>query len=196
MQPEPFTLLMTVYGGDREEYVRDAFHSAVDDQTLRPDQVVLVQDGPVPPELAVALKELVAASPVEVTFVPLEVNRGLGPALDAGLQAHGVSAAAAHQASALPPVSILFAAFLSYNPIQHLIGAHGLAGVSAHDQAVLTGHAFFPHLISGPFRDGLHLAFTFAIVACLVAAAASLMRGGRHVHEEEAVAHEPRGVPA
>lgn len=87
MQPEPFTLLMTVYGGDREEYVRDAFHSAVDDQTLRPDQVVLVQDGPVPPELAVALKELVAASPVEVTFVPLEVNRGLGPALDAGLQA-------------------------------------------------------------------------------------------------------------
>ncbi|MDL4814876.1 glycosyltransferase [Actinomadura opuntiae] len=87
MQPEPFTLLMTVYGGDREEYVRDAFRSAVDDQTLRPDQVVLVQDGPVPPEIAVALKEIVATSPVEVTFVHLEVNRGLGPALDAGLQA-------------------------------------------------------------------------------------------------------------
>ena len=44
--------------------------------------------------------------------------------------------------------------------------------------AALTGPSFFPHLISAPFRDGLHAAFAFAIVACLVAAAASLMRGG------------------
>ncbi|WP_245667619.1 glycosyltransferase [Actinomadura macra] len=87
MQPEPFTLLMTVYRGDREEYVRDAFHSAVHHQTLRPDQVVLVQDGPIPPELAACLRSLVVDSPVEVTFVPLEHNRGLGPALDAGLHA-------------------------------------------------------------------------------------------------------------
>ncbi|QXJ23966.1 glycosyltransferase [Actinomadura graeca] len=87
MQPEPFTLLMTVYGGDREEYVRDAFRSAVHRQTLRPDQVVLVQDGPVPPGLGACLRSLVADSPVEVTFVPLEHNRGLGPALDAGLHA-------------------------------------------------------------------------------------------------------------
>ncbi|WP_241682855.1 glycosyltransferase [Actinomadura sp. J1-007] len=84
---EPFALLMTVYGGDREEYVRAAFRSAVADQSLRPAQVVLVQDGPVAPELARCLRELVAASPVEVTFLPLEHNRGLGPALDAGLQA-------------------------------------------------------------------------------------------------------------
>ncbi|MFI0450841.1 glycosyltransferase [Actinomadura sp. 6N118] len=87
MQPEPFALLMTVYGGDREEYVRAAFRSAVDAQELRPSQVVLVQDGPISAELAVCLKELVATSPVEVTFLSLEANRGLGPALDAGLQA-------------------------------------------------------------------------------------------------------------
>ena len=87
MQPEPFTLLMTVYGGDREEHVRDAFRSAVHLQTLRPDQVVLVQDGPVPPALTSVLRELVRISPVEVTFVHLEHNRGLGPALDAGLHA-------------------------------------------------------------------------------------------------------------
>ena len=41
-------------------------------------------------------------------------------ALAAGLQAHGVAAARAHSAAHLPPVSILFAAFLGYNPIQHL----------------------------------------------------------------------------
>ncbi|MGP4027575.1 glycosyltransferase [Actinomadura sp. 3N407] len=87
MQPEAFTLLMTVYGGDRAEHVRAAFRSAVDEQTLRPDQVVLVQDGPVPPELAACLRELVTGSAVEVSFVHLERNRGLGPALDAGLQA-------------------------------------------------------------------------------------------------------------
>lgn len=87
MAPEPFSLLLTVYGGDREEYVRAAFRSAVNDQVLRPDEVVLVQDGPVAPELAVCLKELVATSPVEVVFLHLERNRGLGPALDAGLAA-------------------------------------------------------------------------------------------------------------
>ncbi|RFS83632.1 glycosyltransferase [Actinomadura spongiicola] len=87
MQPEPFSLLMTVYGGDREEHVRAAFHSAVHDQTLPPDQVVLVRDGPVSAELSSRLRELVENSPVEVSFVRLPHNRGLGPALDAGLHA-------------------------------------------------------------------------------------------------------------
>ena len=93
--------------------------------------------------------------------------------LSAGLESHGVDAATAHQVAALPPISILFAAFLGYNPIQHLLGPHALAALPAHDQAVLTGSSFFPTLISGPFRDGLHVAFAFAIVACLVAALAS-----------------------
>jgi hypothetical protein len=86
--------------------------------------------------------------------------------------------------AALPPISILFAAFLGYNPIQHLLGAHVLASLSAHNQHVLTGRAFFPTMISGPFRSGLHASFSFAIVACLIAAAASLMRGGRAAHDE------------
>jgi hypothetical protein len=60
--------------------------------------------------------------------------------------------------------------------IEHLVGAQALAGVSAHDRLVLTGHSFFPALISAPFRHGLHLAFAFAIVACVVAAGASAMR--------------------
>src|SRR3954469_8207367 len=116
--------------------------------------------------------------------------------MSAGLQAHGVPPATAHHVATLPPVSILFAAFLGYNPIQHLLGPHVLAGLSAHDQATLTGSSFFPNLISGPFQDGLHAAFLFAIVACLIAAAASLLRGGRMVHDDEpaepAVAPTPR----
>jgi hypothetical protein len=99
--------------------------------------------------------------------------------LASGLEAHGVPEATADHIAALPPISILFAAFLGYNPIQHLVGPHVLAGLSAHDQATLTGSAFFPHLVSAPFRVGLHEAFAFAIVACLVAAAASWSRGAR-----------------
>jgi MFS family permease len=104
--------------------------------------------------------------------------------LATGLHAHGVSAADATRISHAPPVSVLFAAFLGYNPIQHLAGAHVLAALPAHSHALLTGRSFFPHLIAAPFRDGLHAAFAFAIVACLVAALASLMRGGRYQHEE------------
>ena len=99
--------------------------------------------------------------------------------LSAGLRAQGVSNAVAAHAATLPPISVLFAAFLGYNPIQHLLGSHALASLSASSQATLTGRAFFPHLISAPFRNGLREAFIFAIAACLVAGAASLMRGGR-----------------
>jgi glycosyltransferase involved in cell wall biosynthesis len=84
---EPFTLLLSVYDGDRPDYLRRAFRSAVDDQTLRPAQVVIVRDGPVRPELAACLDELAAGSPVPVTLVPLPRNGGLGPALDRGLAA-------------------------------------------------------------------------------------------------------------
>jgi MFS family permease len=111
--------------------------------------------------------------------------------LSSGLQAHGVAAAAAHHAAQSPPISVLFAAFLGYNPVQHLVGVDALAALPAHAHALLTGPSFFPHLISAPFRDGLHTAFIFAIVACLIAAAASLLRGGRYHHVEE-----PAAVPA
>ena len=126
------------------------------------------------------------------TLMIFGLSSSLPAALTAGLKAHGVAAATAAGVAHLPPVSILFAAFLGYNPIQHLVGGHVLSGVSAHDQAVLTGHSFFPTLISAPFRDGLHAAFAFAIVACLVAAAASLMRGGRVPAEEARLAAKAR----
>jgi glycosyltransferase involved in cell wall biosynthesis len=84
---EPFSLLVPVYDGDRPDHIRRAMRSAVDDQTVRPDQVVIVRDGPVRDELARCLDELQRASPVPVTFVPLRTNRGLGPALDQGVAA-------------------------------------------------------------------------------------------------------------
>jgi EmrB/QacA subfamily drug resistance transporter len=116
------------------------------------------------------------------TLMILGLASTLPHAMSSGLEAHGVPSAAAIHAGSLPPVSILFAAFLGYNPIQHLLGSHVLSALPLHSQSVLTGRSFFPHLISAPFRTGLHEAFAFAIVACLIAAAASFSRG-RHVQQ-------------
>jgi hypothetical protein len=56
---------------------------------------------------------------------------------------------------------------------------------------VLTGRSFFPELISEPFRHGLHEAFAFAIVACLIAAVASWFRGQRYVDGDVPVGATP-----
>jgi len=83
----PFSLLLPVYGRDDPAQLERAFRSAVDEQTLRPDEVVIVRDGPVPPPLAAVLDELVATSPVPARVLPLERNVGLADALTAGLAA-------------------------------------------------------------------------------------------------------------
>ena len=95
--------------------------------------------------------------------------------------------------AALPPVSIMFAALLGYNPISTLLGP-ALAKLPASHAAYLTGHTFFPSLISAPFQHGLDIAFDFAIAACLVAAVASLLRGRRYVHEEHGRPGPSRGA--
>jgi MFS family permease len=118
------------------------------------------------------------------TLMVIGLAATLPATLSSGLEAHGVAPGVAQQAGETPPISILFAAFLGYNPIQHLIGAEALAGLTPHAHAILTGRSFFPELISKPFADGLDTAFSFAIVACLIAAGASLMRGGRYHHGE------------
>jgi len=84
---EPFSLLVSVYDGALPDYLRRALRSAVDDQTVRPDQVIIVRDGPVRDELAECLDELQRRCPAPVTFVPLPRNSGLGPALDRGVAA-------------------------------------------------------------------------------------------------------------
>jgi hypothetical protein len=91
----------------------------------------------------------------------------------------------------LPPVSVLFAAFLGYNPIQNLVPHSVLSHLPAAQQHALIGRSFFPHLISAPFRTGLHEALLFAIIACLIAAVASWSRGG---HGEDANQAVPPGA--
>jgi MFS family permease len=106
------------------------------------------------------------------------LSEHLPTVLQQGLLQHGVPAADATRIAALPPVAVLFAAFLGYNPVQQLLG--GVLDTLPPDQAsFLTGRSFFPELISGPFANGLTVAFWFAVAASVLAAAASWFTGGR-----------------
>ncbi len=118
------------------------------------------------------------------TLMIIGLSLTLSTTLTHSLMQHGVSATVAGKVGALPPVSILFAAFLGYNPIQTLVGAGVLDHLSAANRMELTGHSFFANLISDPFHAGLTEAFIFAAVVCLVAAAASWSRGSRYVHDD------------
>ncbi|HEY1920000.1 MAG TPA: MFS transporter [Streptosporangiaceae bacterium] len=101
--------------------------------------------------------------------------------LTSGLQQQGVASGLAHQIGSLPPVSSLFASVLGVNPVQHLLASsHALSSLSAAHQRVLTGREFFPHLISAPFHQGLTIVFLMSVALSVLAALASLLRGGRH----------------
>jgi MFS family permease len=111
------------------------------------------------------------------TLMIFGLAAALPGSLAAGLEAHGVPAVAATHAAHLPPVSVLFAAFLGYDPVHTLIGSGVISHLSAANAAAISNHTFFPTLIAGPFRSGLHKAFAFAIAACALAALMSWSRG-------------------
>ena len=120
----------------------------------------------------------------------------LPSAMSAGLRSQGVPVAVAHRIAGLPPVGTLFAAFLGYNPMRTLLGPHVLAGIGSAHAATVTGKAFFPSLISGPFHQGLVVAFTASAALCALAGLASIWAGDeQHAGEPEA-ASRPGAVGA
>jgi MFS family permease len=117
--------------------------------------------------------------------------------LSSELLSLGVPATAAHSIGQLPAISILFASFLGYNPIGHLVGSKVLTHLPAASVHKLTSRTYFPSLVSGPFHAGLHIAFAFSICCCLIAAVASWSRGTRYVaaeHEEREALAEVAGL--
>lgn len=113
--------------------------------------------------------------------------RNLPSSMYAGLTAQHVPGAIAGSVAGLPPVGSMFAAMLGFNPIQSLLAPSGvLTTLPAPNVNTLTGNVFFPDLLSGPFHDGLVVVFCAAALMMLVAALASLLRGGRYVHDDTA----------
>ncbi|MFT3877609.1 MAG: glycosyltransferase [Propioniciclava sp.] len=88
----PFSVLLPVYGRDEPAHFVRAVTSVTGEQTLRPSELVVVVDGPVPDGLRSVLDDLAAGrltDQVPVTLVPLPENVGLARALTAGLEACG-----------------------------------------------------------------------------------------------------------
>ncbi|MFZ0769068.1 MAG: MFS transporter [Acidimicrobiales bacterium] len=113
------------------------------------------------------------------TLMIIGLSGTLPQALFVGLSAQGVSPAVAHHVSTLPPVTTLFASFLGYNPMVHLLGAHVISTLSPSARATIVGRKFFPRMIQKAFASGLHPALDFATIVCALAAITSWMRGSR-----------------
>jgi len=84
----------------------------------------------------------------------------------------------------------VFAALLGYNPMKAVLGPT-LPHLSHATAAYLTGRSFFPTLITHPFGDGLDEALLFGMVALLLAAGASWLRGGKYHYREPEPEPEP-----
>ncbi|WP_250283013.1 MULTISPECIES: MFS transporter [unclassified Frankia] len=110
------------------------------------------------------------------TLIVIGLSRTLPSTMLNGLLAQGVPDATARTVAGLPPIGVLFSAFLGYNPMEQLLTPQTLAALP-DGGAHVTGHAFFPNLISGPFADGLVAVFVFSIATLVIAAVASFAAG-------------------
>ncbi|ORV09324.1 MFS transporter [Mycobacterium celatum] len=117
------------------------------------------------------------------SLMVIGLANSLPGAMSAGLQQQGVAPSVAHQVAHTPPVGSLFAAFLGYDPIAELLGPSGALRQPGVAADVLTGHTFFPLLMSGPFHTGLTVVFSAATVMMLLGALASLVAPGRYAAE-------------
>ena len=79
-----FSLLMSVYAGEKAVCLAEALESVLVKQTLLPSEVVLVEDGPLSPDLSAVIAQYKQQFPQWVSVV-LPENKGLGTALNEGL---------------------------------------------------------------------------------------------------------------
>ena len=78
-----FSVFMSVYKGERPEYLEKALFSVVN-QTMQPDEIVLVEDGELTEELYQVINEIKAGYSILKPY-SFEKNEGLGCALRKGL---------------------------------------------------------------------------------------------------------------
>lgn len=79
-----YSVLMSVYKNDSPEYLKIALKSIYEDQTRKPDEIVVVFDGPLNSALLEVLEQFRVGKESMVKYYPQEVNRGLGEALRIG----------------------------------------------------------------------------------------------------------------
>lgn len=81
-----FSVLLSVYKKENPLYLNEALRSIWDEQTLKPDQIVMVKDGTLTPELNKVIDRWKVKLPDIFLVVELSENVGLGAALNEGLK--------------------------------------------------------------------------------------------------------------
>jgi len=79
-----FSVLMSVYYKENPDFLKTAIDSVLN-QTLKPNEIVIVRDGKLTEELDVVLDAFSEKYPKIINIVSLEKNSGLGIALNYGL---------------------------------------------------------------------------------------------------------------
>ena len=81
-----FSVITSVYKNDKPDFVRVALDSMLVHQSVKPGEIVLVQDGIVPDGLSLLLSEYESKYPEVMHIIRLDKNGGLGNALKLGVE--------------------------------------------------------------------------------------------------------------
>lgn len=81
-----FSIITSIYKNDKAEFVRVALDSMLINQTVKPSEIILIQDGPVPSQLSTLLSEYEIKFRNIVHVIRLAENKGLGNALRLGVE--------------------------------------------------------------------------------------------------------------
>jgi len=118
-----FSVLMSVYKKENPEFLKLALKSIWDDQILKPDEIVIVKDGPLTEDLNETLELFSIEKPVKL--IQLDKNFGLGIALNRGLQECTYNIVARMDADDISKPNRFKTQFLKFesNPELDVIGA-------------------------------------------------------------------------
>lgn len=83
---QPFSVLISIYYKEKSEYFNRAMQSIWDEQTVKPNELVLVQDGKLTDALHSVITEWKNKLGDALKIIPLEENVGLGDALNVGIK--------------------------------------------------------------------------------------------------------------
>ena len=87
MQNSKYTVLMSVYYKEKPDYLSLSIESILN-QTVKPDEFIIIKDGPLTPELDEVIDTFVNMHPDLFNIITNEVNLGLGLALAKGKTVH------------------------------------------------------------------------------------------------------------
>ena len=84
MEYPKFSVLMSLYIKEKAEYLDDALASVLK-QTVKPDEIVIVYDGPITTELRNVVENYISKNPGLIKVIENPENKGLGLALADGV---------------------------------------------------------------------------------------------------------------